>query len=59
MSAKLFVPAGAPLHASAGEMSLPWQVYSFGIGPSCTKADEVIASAMTSSSMTLKGDASN
>src|SRR5215831_15589577 len=31
MSAKLFVPAGAPLHASGGERSFPSQVYNAGM----------------------------
>src|SRR5918995_6529047 len=41
MSAKLLVPAGAPLHARAGARSLPSQVYSLGMSPSGANAGEL------------------
>src|SRR5687768_14685143 len=41
MSAKLFVPAGAPLHSRGGARSLPAQVYSWWICQFGAKAGEV------------------
>src|SRR5260221_7351382 len=35
------VPAGTPLHARAGEMSVPWQEYSRGMGSPSAKASDV------------------
>src|SRR6266404_7394674 len=49
MSAKLFVPAGAPLHSRGAEVSLPSQVYSLGISPLCENAGEVSESVMGAS----------
>src|SRR5918994_6079135 len=46
MSAKLLVPAGAPLHARAGARSLPSQVYSLGMSPSGANAGEFSESVM-------------
>jgi hypothetical protein len=41
ISAKLFVPPGAPLHASGGDTSIPSQVNYSGIDPLALKAVEV------------------
>src|SRR5918993_333901 len=49
MSAKLFVPAGAPLHSRGGARSLPSQVYSLGMSPFGGNAGEVSESVMESS----------
>src|SRR3989338_7059533 len=46
ISAKLFVPAGAPGPASGGEISRPSQVYGGGISPLCANALEVSISGM-------------
>jgi len=43
ISARLFAPSGAPANISAGETSLPSQVYFAGIAPICTKSVEPIA----------------
>ena len=42
MSAKLLVLAGALVHSSGGETSLPWQVYFRGMGWPSAKAALVI-----------------
>ncbi|MGH8489912.1 MAG: hypothetical protein ACREXS_13850, partial [Gammaproteobacteria bacterium] len=41
MRAKLFVSEGIPVRANGGEMSLPSQVYAWGMVPLLAKADEV------------------
>src|SRR4026208_2182748 len=50
MSTKVFAFSGTPLHASGGETSFPWQVWSRGMLPSCSKADDVSLSVMACSS---------
>src|SRR5687768_6899951 len=49
MSAKLFVPAGAPLHSRGGARSLPSQVYSLGMSPFGGNAGELSESVMGAS----------
>jgi hypothetical protein len=49
MSAKLFVPAGAPLHSRGGARSLPSQVYSLGMSPFGGNAGELSESVMVAS----------
>jgi len=51
ISGRLFVPADNLLQTSGTEMSLPWQVHRFGIGPLWLNADEVGVSAMRVSSL--------
>src|SRR5688572_23119763 len=46
MSAKLLVPAGAPLHSRGGARSLPSQVYSLGMSPFGANAGDVSESVM-------------
>src|SRR6185437_15418424 len=41
ISAKLFVPAGAPLQASGGALPAPSQVKREGMDPPCWNADDV------------------
>jgi hypothetical protein len=49
MSAKLFMPAGAPFHSRGGARSLPSQVYSLGMPPFGGNAGELSESVMTAS----------
>src|SRR5689334_20925664 len=41
MRTKLFVPEGAPVHSSGGEVSPPSQVYFLGIAPIAENAGDV------------------
>src|SRR5512135_1301965 len=49
MRAKLFVPAGAPVHSRGGARSSPSQVYAFGMLPLGENAGETSARAMGAS----------
>src|SRR5437773_5303848 len=46
MSARLFAPGGTPDHSSGGATSAPSQVYSLGIGPSGSNAEDLICSGI-------------
>lgn len=46
MSARLFVPLGAPDHSSGGDVCSPSHVYCLGTDPLGANADDVIANAM-------------
>src|SRR5215207_5677703 len=49
MRAKLFVPAGAPLHSRGGARSLPSQVYSLGMSSFGANAGDLSESVMRAS----------
>jgi hypothetical protein len=50
ISARLFVPAGTPVHAREGETSFPSQVCNFGIGPFAANAVDAITNPIAFSS---------